>query len=237
MFSRTPELYDWFYREKDYRAEAKYVADVVRARAPGAATLLDVACGTGEHGRFLAGDHGFAVDGIDIEPMLLEMARAKVPAGVFRIADMVDFELGRTYDAVVSLFSSIGYACTEVSLRNALAAMARHLKPGGVLVVEPWFEPGTMTHGFVTLRLSELPDGTTACRMSHTVIDGALSRLHFEYLIGDASGLRRETEIHELGLFTREEMTSAMGAAGLRDIRHDDVGPSGRGLYVATRPP
>ena len=235
MFSRTPEFYDWFYHEKNYRAEARYVADVIRARAPDAAALLDVACGTGEHARFLVRDHGFAVDGIDIEPKLLELARAKLP-GTFQTADMVDFELGHTYDAVVCLFGSIGYVRTEMALRRALVAMARHLVPGGVLVVEPWFEPGTMTHGFVTLLSTELPDGAKGSRMSYTTVEGRLSRLHFEYLLGDAGGLRRETEVHELGLFSRDEMTAAMGAAGVRDIAFDEQGPSGRGLYIAMRP-
>lgn len=236
MFSRTARLYDAFYHEKDYRAEARYVADVVRTRVPGAATLLDVACGTGEHARILTDDHGFLVDGIDIEASLLDIARAKGGRGTFRIADMVDFDLERTYDGVVCLFSSIGYVRTEPALRSAIAAMARHLVPGGVLVVEPWFEPGMMTDGFVTLLSRELPDGTKACRMSHTAIDGRRSVLRFEYLVGEARGLRRESEIHELGLFTREEMTGAIEAAGLCDSRYDEPGPSGRGLYVATCP-
>jgi SAM-dependent methyltransferase len=236
MFNRTAKLYDAFYRDKDYRAEARYVADVIRARVPGAATLLDIACGTGEHARFLAVDHAFSVDGSDIEPGLLEIAATKLPAATFHVADMVDFELGRRYDAVVCLFSSIGYVRSEPALRRALAAMARHLVPGGVLVIEPWFEPGTMTHGFVTLLSSELPGGAKACRMSHTTVEGGLSRLRFEYLLGDADGLRRETEVHELGLFSRDEMTAAMGAAGLRGIAYDEQGPSGRGLYVATYP-
>jgi hypothetical protein len=114
--------------------------------------------------------------------------------------------------------------------------MTRHLEAGGVLVVEPWFEPGTMTHGFVTLLSTDLPDGARGCRMSHTAVEGRLSRLHFEYLIGDAGGLRRETEVHELGLFTRDETMAAMTAAGLRAITHDERGPGGRGLYIATRP-
>jgi SAM-dependent methyltransferase len=236
MFSRTAELYDAFYREKDYRAEARSVAGVIRARVPTAATLLDVACGTGEHARFLAEDHAFSVEGTDLEPGLLKIAATKVPAAAFHVADMVDFALGRRYDAVTCLFGSIGYVRTEPALRRALAAMARHLVPGGVLVVEPWFEPGTMTHGFVTLLSTELPDGATACRMSHTRVDGRLSHLRFEYLLGDANGLRRESEVHELALFSRDETTAAMSAAGLRDIAFDEQGPSGRGLYVATCP-
>jgi SAM-dependent methyltransferase len=53
-------------------------------------------------------------------------------------ADPADFNLGLTFDAVVCLFSAIGYVVTVKRLHSALAAMARHLRPGGVLLVEPW---------------------------------------------------------------------------------------------------
>ncbi len=236
MFDASGSHYDLLYREKDYRSEAAYVAAVIRDRLPAAATLLDVACGTGEHARFLIEKHGFAVDGIDIEPTLLETARAKLPSGTFHVADMLDFDLGRSYDAVVCLFSSIGYAHTEPKLRRAVAAMARHLAPGGVLAVEPWFEPGQMTHRLVTMLTAEAPHGAKACRMSHTTLEGRTSRIHFEYLFGDEHGLRRETESHELGLFTREELIAAFRSAGLDEIQHDEHGPSGRGMYVAMAP-
>jgi SAM-dependent methyltransferase len=42
---------------------------------PHAKTILDVACGTGEHARLLPSD--FEVDSIDLEPKFVEIARAK----------------------------------------------------------------------------------------------------------------------------------------------------------------
>ena len=41
-------------------------------------------------------------------------------------------DLGRTFDAVVCLFSSIGYVGTEERLRAAIGSMARHAAPGGM---------------------------------------------------------------------------------------------------------
>jgi SAM-dependent methyltransferase len=231
VFSSTAAYYDALYHGKDYRAEARYVADVIRRQAPGAESILDVACGTGAHARFLATEHGFLVDGVDREPGFVERARARHPEGTFTQADMLDLALGRTYDAVICLFSSIGYVKAETGLHRAVAAMARHARRDGVLLVEPWFEPGTMQDGFVTCLVADTADGAV-CRMSHTAIDGSVSRLTFEYLIGSASGLRRATEVHELGLFTRRQMEEAFVAAGLT-VAFDARGPSGRGLYVA----
>ncbi len=233
MFSESTDLYDAFYREKDYRAETDYVAAVVRGRVPSAESVLDVACGTGEHARCLSRDHGFRVDGVDIDPRFVELAGKKNPAGRFGCADMTDLDLGRTYDAVLCLFSSIGYVRDVGGLRRAMAAMARHVATPGILVVEPWFAPGTMEDGFVTATTVDIPDGR-ACRMTHTSLDGRLSRLRFEYLIGTTAGLRRASEVHELGLFTRDEMGEAFAAAGLT-LEFDPEGPTGRGLCVAVR--
>lgn len=67
--------------------------------------------------------------------------------------------------------------------------------------------------------------------MSHTVVAGRVSRIHFEYLIGDSAGLRRASEIHELGLFTRSEMTDAFESVGIA-VEYDEAGIFGRGLYI-----
>lgn len=53
--------------------------------------------------------HGFAVDGIDLDPTLLAIAAAKCPGGRFLQVDMTDMHLGRTFDAVLCLFGSIAY--------------------------------------------------------------------------------------------------------------------------------
>jgi hypothetical protein len=59
-----------------------------------------------------------------------------------------------------------------------------------------------------------------------------MSRLHFEYDITDATGTRHVSEVHELGLFTTDEMTDAFHHAGL-EVEHEPKGLTGRGLFVA----
>ena len=119
---------------------------VVRERNPEASSLLDVACGTGEHLRLVR--PAFAhVEGVDVEPDMLAVARAKLPDVVFTEADMRTFDLGRTFDAVTCLFSSVGYMADVGELRAAVARMAAHLAPGGVLVIDGWIRPDAWRPG------------------------------------------------------------------------------------------
>lgn len=231
MFSESAALYDLIYSTfKDYAAETTALAALIRRVHPRAKTILDVACGTGEHARLLAHDHGFDVDGVDLDPAFVRIARDKLRGEVYE-GDMTSFALRRRYDVVQCLFSSIGYVRTLDNVRRALERFREHLAPGGVVLVEPWFAPGVMQHGRVSINTAERDDVRVA-RMAYTEVDGRLSRIRFEYLVGRASGIEHLTEVHELGLFTTDEQLHAFEEVGLM-ATHDPVGVDGRGLFVA----
>ena len=232
MFTESAELYDLIYSSfKDYRAETAQIAALLRSRHPACRTLLDVGCGTGEHARLLASLHAFSVDGLDLSPDFLRIARAKHSAGRFFEADMSNFRLPDRYDAILCLFSSIGYLKTLDRVTQALRCFRKHLEPDGVVIVEPWFTPDKMSPGHHSSRAAAAP-GVRVQRLGTTEVAGRLSRLRFEYTIETVDGIRHATEVHELGLFTVEEMLSAFHAAGL-SAEHEPSGLAGRGLYVA----
>jgi SAM-dependent methyltransferase len=234
VFSRSARLYDAIYSFKDYAEEAASMHELVQARKPGAATLLDVACGTGAHLAELRG--WYRCEGLDLDPELLAVARERLPAEVeLREGDMRDFDLGRRFDAVTCLFSSIGYVRDTDELGRAIAAMARHLEPGGVLVVEPWLSPDRVQMPHVGAVFVDEPELKIA-RINVIEVDGAVSRIELHYLVGTPERVERFSELHELTLFTDEEMLGAFRAAGL-EVEHDaEGGPMGRGLYVGVAP-
>ena len=232
MFTESAELYDLIYGGfKDYRAETARIAGLLRSIHPGCRTVLDVGCGTGEHAHLLAGVHGFEVDGLDLNRDFLRIARAKHPVGRFYDADMSHFQLPQRYDAILCLFSSIGYLKTLDLVAEALGCFRRHLAPEGVVMVEPWFPPGKLQSGPHSERLGESAD-VKVRRVGTTELEGRLSRLRFDYTIETRDGIRQATEIHELGLFTVDEMLAAFGEAGL-SAEHQAAALTDRGLYVA----
>jgi SAM-dependent methyltransferase len=234
MFSNSAEFYDAIYGKfKDYPAEAKKIADLIAREHPDAKTLLDVACGSGEHARILREQFHFKVDGIDRDGNFVALAEMKNPGNRFFRADMVDFDLGRAYDVVMCLFSSIAYVRTLDRVTLALRQFKAHLNDGGLILVEPWFPPGVLTPGKIHLN-SVHPGDVAIARLGYCEIRDRMSTLHFEYLIGTLGKIRHETETHDLGLFTREEMGRCFAEAGLSFV-FDPDGLTGRGLYVARK--
>ena len=231
VFIESAELYDAIYHFKNYAREGERLRALIDEAVPAASTMLDVACGTGKHARFLK--ERFAVDGVDINENYLRAARQKNPAGNYMRADMTDFDLGRSYDVVNCLFSAIGRVMTFERLERAIACMARHVRRGGALIVEPWFTPDQWKPGSLFVHVGEI-GATKVCRMSLSGRDGDISVLLYHYLSGTPENVEHYTERLELGLFTRDEMTWAFESAGMA-VRYDSEGLMGRGLYLATQ--
>lgn len=233
MFSRSARWYDRIYSFKNYAREAALVHEAIRAhaRSPGR-RLLDVACGTGEHVRYLRARYD--VEGLDLDPAMLEVARAKHPDLRFHQGQMVDFDLRCTYDAVVCLFSSVGYLKTTANLKRGVKNMARHVAPGGVLMIEPWISPESFHAGQLGSAFVDDPELKIARFNRSEVVDG-VSILDFHFLVATPAGIETFSERHELALFTHQQYLEAFEAAGLTPV-YDPEGLTGRGMYLSGKP-
>lgn len=232
---RSAEIYDAIYRAagKDYDAEVARLRTLMdQFNSSKGRSLLDVACGTGGHLGRLRSE--FEVEGLDIDEAMLAVARARCPDVPLHQADMVDFELDRRFDVILCLFSSIGFVRTRQRLNQAIATMARHLEPGGVLFVEPWITPDAWEEGRLDAVYVDEPDLKVA-RINSTTREGNISRIHFHYLVGTHDGIEHFNEEHELGLFPHETYREAFEQAGLH-VEYDPEGLMDRGLFVGVSP-
>jgi ubiquinone/menaquinone biosynthesis C-methylase UbiE len=233
MFIHSAALYDAIYGEKDYAREAQRVHALIQEHKRSAGNaLLDVACGTGRHLEFLR--EQYAVEGLDLDSNLLAIARERLPGVEFHQADMVTFDLGRQYDVITCLFSAIAYVKTPARLEQTLQTMTRHVRPGGVVVVEPFIKPDAYVPGTVHANFVDRPDLKIA-RMGFSGLEHRVSVLDFHYLVATPAGIEHFTERHELALFTHDEYLAALRAVGLQAV-YDPDGLIGRGLYIGILP-
>lgn len=230
------DIYEAIYRGrgKDYAAESATVVGCIRGILPDARRLLDVACGAGSHLQYFAGSFG-EVAGIDLSHDMIRIAGRRLPGVPLYQGDMRKFELGRRFDAITCMFSSVGYLATVDELNATLEQFARHLEPGGVAVVEPWWTPDTFLPGYVQGDVVTV-DGRTISRVSHSVLsdERIASRMAVHYVVAEPGpGIQHFTDVHVMTLFSRAQYEDAFRRAGFSVTYRESAEP-GPGLYVGT---
>ncbi|MCG7284569.1 methyltransferase domain-containing protein [Cellulomonas sp. ACRRI] len=113
-------------------------ARMVDAMVPRGSRVLDAGCGPGRVGGGLA-RRGHTVVGVDVDPVLVEAARADHPAGDWHVGDLAELDLpaagvAEPFDVAVMAGNVLTFVApgTEAEVLRRIRA---HLAPGGRLVV------------------------------------------------------------------------------------------------------
>jgi SAM-dependent methyltransferase len=125
------EAYDARYDERAATGENVHgETDFVMRYAP--ASVLDAGCGTGRVARELA-RRGIDVVGVDLDADMLATARRRSPELRWVQADLASFDLARTFDLAVAA-GNVLILLTPGTEPAVLANLARHVRPGGLLI-------------------------------------------------------------------------------------------------------
>jgi SAM-dependent methyltransferase len=245
VFGRNyADIYDAIYRGKDYAGEvdlierilARHGATRVRARP---CSLLDIGCGTGRHALAFA-RRGYDVTGIDRSPFMLQHARAAAASEAaarrkeprFIEADARELALGERFDAVLMMFTVLGYQYEEADLLASLRCVREHLEPGGLFMFDVWNGLAVLAQGPAS-RTAAATDGTShVTRTSSTRVDARrqLCHVHFEISRGDPGGVTTSwSEDHTVRYFLPVELEATLDRCGLKLLELWSF-PDGEGL-------
>jgi hypothetical protein len=147
---------------------------------------------------------------------------------------MRNFEVDAKFDAVTCLFSAIGYAGDVDGLNDAIGCMARHLNPGGIVIVEPWLAPEDFYDGSLHAQHVNEPDLKISRMCVSRAVDG-VAYLDMHHLVGTPEGITYFVEPHRLTLFSDREYRTAFERSNL-ETEFAKPGLTGRGLYVGLQP-
>ena len=202
------------------------VALYERLADAGWSTVLELGCGTGRVAVALA-RAGLTVTGIDVSAAMLAVARERTAgaAGVALLeADMCTLDLGERFDAVIVPLGGLQHLASLDALVAAMAAIARHLAPDGLAVIdveaphaddftpgpqpltEHWTRPWAAGGGALVTKLVAVD-----ARPSEGVRDVTW---HFDVQAPEG-GLRRVTQQFTLRTLTPGELELAARIAGL----------------------
>jgi ubiquinone/menaquinone biosynthesis C-methylase UbiE len=234
LYTDLARYYDLIYSWKDYQKEVATIQRLIaKYKRSKGNDLLEVACGTGRHALYLKDK--FRVLGTDLSAGMLGVARQKVKGARFQRADMVTLNLGKEFDVITCLFSSIGYVKTSADLKRTLQNFGRHLKKGGVVIIEPWLTKETFYKGRPQMTTYG-DDHIKIARLNVSKVRGNVSILDMHYLVAEKDrGVKHFVDRHELTMFEPRQILGFMRQAGLRAKFLPNGLMKGRGLYVGVK--
>ena len=234
LYKDLARYYDLIYSWKNYKGESGKLKKLVRTygRSKGK-DMLEIACGTGKHIPYLK--KGFKIVGTDVNSQILDIARRRNKGVIFKKADMINFDLKKQFDVILCLFSSIGYVKTYSNLSKTLTNFSKHLKPGGVLIIEPWLTKSVYKAGLPSMTTYDGKEIKIA-RLSVAKIFGNVAVLDMYYVIAEKDKeVKYFADRHELGLFDVNKFLKLMKETGMESRFIKNGLMPKRGLYIGVK--
>jgi SAM-dependent methyltransferase len=149
VFDAYAAYYDLLYQDKNYHEEAKYIFRLLEGNGISSGNILELGSGTGKHAEEFA-KMGFCVHGIDLSQKMVQEANQRNNKNLdgqlfFEVGDVRNFEAGKKFDAVISLFHVISYQIKNEDIQEMFETAAKHLKKNGVFIFDFWYGPGVLT--------------------------------------------------------------------------------------------
>ena len=235
LYKKSAMYYDLIYSWKNYKKEANTIRVLInKYNKSGGRDLLEIACGTGKHTEYLK--KHYRIIAINLHPEMLQIARKRAKNVTYKQADMTKLSINKKFDAIICLFSSIGYVKTYTNLKKTLRGFSQHLKQGGVVIIEPWIKPADYHIGTPMMNTYSDKDIKIARLSVSRKKNGNISHWLMHYLVAEKNkGVTYIQDLHELGMFEKNAFLKIMKDCGFKAQFTKTSLMKGRGLYVGVK--
>lgn len=221
---------------------ARLVVERLHAAGHDTGFVTDLGCGSGILAAQLLAA-GYLLEGVDLAPAMVELARETAPHGSFRVGSVHDALIAPSV-AVTAIGEVLQYATDARTGLDALAALAARvyaaLEPGGVFAFDLSL-PGR--NSGLEVRHVFHDHGTWLLGMHGTEGPDWYERRIVILIEEDDGRYRRVDEVHRLVLFTVDEVLAVLERAGFAvEVRPSytvptaSTPPTGWAVFVGTRP-
>lgn len=130
------DIFSKFYDEVmgDRTGTADFLIKQIYKSNPGAKSVLELACGTGEIMKLLSKE--YVVSGLELSDGMLEIARKKMPRAKFYKQSMVGFDLPEKYDVILCVFDSVNHLLKFSDWKKLFKSAYKYLNNGGVFLFD-----------------------------------------------------------------------------------------------------
>src|SRR2546427_756117 len=169
---------------------------------------------------------GYSVGGRDLSAEMIRASRRNLREAGLRanvaVADMRSLRVGGAFDALLCLGTAFNYLASPTDVRRGLRTFRRHLRPGGLLVLDttnfdPWINNPTNVRAEVDHRL---PDGTRLAIFTMNDQDRTRSLHVARFITAIQRGRNIDLAFDEapLRIWTKQTLSDALRREGFRPI-------------------
>lgn len=136
-YTSFAKVYDEFMDQTPYEQWCKNVQGFfLECQIDKDAKVVELGCGTGKMTRLLAA-YGYDMTAIDSSVEMLEIARNQQDDGILYVwQDMVELELPKPVDAVISICDCMNYILEQTDLQEVFRRVESYLKEEGVFLFD-----------------------------------------------------------------------------------------------------
>ncbi len=215
------KYYDLFNSGKNYTQEVKFLEEIFKRYSKNSMKkILDLGCGTGLHEKELT-EKGYEITGLDLSEEMIDIAKERHPRSNFVVGDMSNFKLDEKFDAIICMFSAMGYLTENEQIKGFFKSIKEHLKEDGLLIIDCWNGLGVMNELPTSREKTVDVGGLKIVRRSFPNLDSKnhINNVKFKVKVSKEGTLLEEyEEDHKVRFFFPKELEKYMDDEGFQLI-------------------